>query len=160
MNWRTIGMVEPGFTWQPLGAPIVGSSVVRVSHTYAQRPNGPALIRMNYASGYFNTRSFYPTLDKRIVEMRIPSILAAQGVLTWQPAIRLGYRTRPHENDNWQVLVEELTDVNPAFADLDVGRSIDEILNDLVRIEQKLAQQGTNNPALTDQIPTTNVDNP
>jgi len=152
MSWQSLGEIEPGFNWTELGIPVLGSTVIRVSHTYSQPPNGPALIRMNWYDGYFGTRRIYPSQNKRVIEMRVPPLLAAQGVVTWYPAIRLGYRTRPHENDNWTVLIEELirSGSNP---DGDIDRQLDELITDVERIEQKLDQQATNNPTFADQLP-------
>lgn len=151
MSWQTLGQIEPGFTWTELGIPVLGSTVVRVSHTYSQPPNGPALIRMNWYDGYFGTRRIYPSQSKRVIEMRVPPLLAAQGVVTWYPAIRLGYRTRPHENDNWTVLIEELIEARSTTTD-DFDRQLNELLTDVERIELKIDQQAPNNPIVADQL--------
>jgi hypothetical protein len=151
MSWQTLGQIEPGFNWTEFSIPVLGSTVIRVSHTYNQQPNGPALIRMNWYDGYFGTRRIYPSQSKRVIEMRVPPLLADQGVVTWYPAIRLGYRTRPHENDNWIVLIEELirSGSNPSEG---TDLQLHELLTDVERIEQKLDRQAPNNPIVADQL--------
>jgi hypothetical protein len=151
MSWQTLGQIEPGFNWTEFSIPVLGSTVIRVSHTYRQQPNGPALIRMNWYDGYFGTRRIYPSQNKRVIEMRVPPLLADQGVVTWYPAIRLGYRTRPHENDNWIVLIEELirSGSNPSEG---TDLQLHELLTDVERIEQKLDRQAPNNPIVADQL--------
>jgi hypothetical protein len=151
MSWQTLGQIEPGFNWTEFSIPVLGSTVIRVSHTYNQQPNGPALIRMNWYDGYFGTRRIYPSQSKRVIEMRVPPLLADRGVVTWYPAIRLGYRTRPHENDNWIVLIEELirTGSNPSEG---TDLQLHELLTDVERIEQKLDRQAPNNPIVADQL--------
>jgi hypothetical protein len=153
MTWLTIGVIEPGFNWTEFGIPVLGSTVIRVSHTYNQKPNGPALIRMNWYDGYFGTRRIYASQSKRVIEMRVPPLLANQGVVSWYPAIRLGYRTRPHENDNWTVLIEELIGSGSTATDGDIDRQLDELLTDVERIEQKIDRQAPNNPMVADQLP-------
>jgi hypothetical protein len=160
MSWKAVGVIEPGFFWQEFGDPILGSTVIRVSHTYDQQPNGPALIRMNWFDGYFGTRKIYPSQGKRILEIKIPSPLIEQGIVVGYLAVRVGYRTRPHENDNWRILVEELAGIGSTDPSKKVNEQLDELLTDTERIEQKLDQQATNNPALNDQIPNNNVDTP
>lgn len=108
MVWRPIGSSEPSFFWTEFGEAIVGSTFLRVSHTFAQQPNGPALLRMNFIDGYSASYVLYPSTSKRLIEMKVPQPLIDKGIVVWYPALRLGFRTRPHENDNWQVYLEEL----------------------------------------------------
>ncbi len=152
MTWQTLGQIEPGFNWTEFSIPVLGSTVIRVSHTYSQPPNGPALIRMNWYDGYFGTRRIYASPSQRVIEMRVPPLLAAQGVVTWYPAIRLGYRTRPHENDHWTVLIEELVGSGSTTTDGEVDRQLHELLTDVERIEQKIDRQAPNNPIVADQL--------
>jgi hypothetical protein len=153
MQWRTVGVIEPGFDWLEFGDPILGSTVIRVSHTYAQQPNGPALFRMNLYDGHVNTRRLYPTREQRIIEMRIPPLLEARGVVSWYPALRLGYRTRPHELDNWRVMVEELADGVLDSYEQKFDRELTTLLTSVDRIEGKLDNSSTNNPSSSDQLP-------
>jgi hypothetical protein len=109
MGWRSIGSISPGFDWVEFGEAVVGSTVVRAWSTYAQQPNGPALLRMNfYVDGIFNTQTIYPSPTKKMIEMRVPRLLIDKGIVVWYPAVKLARKTRPHVNDAWQLHLEEL----------------------------------------------------
>ena len=96
MAWRSVGSISPGFYWVEFGEPIVGSTVLRVWSTFAQQPNGPALLRMSfYIDGIFGTQTIYPSTTKKMIEMRVPRMLIDKGIVVWYPAVRLARKTRP-----------------------------------------------------------------
>lgn len=109
MAWRSIGSISPGFDWTEFGEAIVGSTMIRTWSTFAQQPNGPALLRMSfYIDGVFNTQTIYPSRTKRMIEMRVPRLLIDAGIVVWYPSVKVARKTRPHVNDAWQLHIEEL----------------------------------------------------
>jgi hypothetical protein len=158
MTWQPLGSIKPGYGWQQFGEPRLTETAVRVSHTYNRRPDAFAVLRFELLDGYFGTTRLYPSPSQRLITVRIPPALFEGGAVVWYPALTLGKFSRITEPDNWTVILESWS--NPAPSTSNFDRQLDELLTDVERIEQKLDQQGTNNPAFTDQVPNNNVDTP
>jgi hypothetical protein len=158
MTWQLLGSIKPGLGWQQFGNPAFNETAVRVSHTYDRRPDAFAVLRFELIDGYFGTTRLYPSTSQRLITVKIPPVLFESGSVVWYPALTLGRFSRITEPDNWRVTLEFWSDPTPNTSDFD--KQLDELLTDVERIESKLDQQATNNPATTDQVPNNNVDTP
>jgi hypothetical protein len=111
--WVNLGTIQPGLEWQAVGGQDgilidFDSVLIRVTHSFSAPPRGAALLRQYFIDqdGYYNARRLYPTYEKRILRMSVPTELKLDGVARWEPQIRLGRFKKVPSSSNWTITLE------------------------------------------------------
>lgn len=154
MSWLPLGSIKPDLFWRSFSVPGLNNTVIRVTHSFNRMPSAYALLKFDLTEGYFGTSRLYPYSNQRLITVTIPPALFESGEVVWYPSVKLGRFRRVVEPDNWTINLEQWSE--PATPDSTLSQRLDELLADAERIEAKLDQQATNNPAFADQLP--NVD--
>lgn len=113
MSWVSLGTVQPSLEWQAVGGADgilidFDTVLVRVTHAFTSYPKGTAYLRQFFVDENASTSwiPLYPSTEKSILRISVPSELKINGIARWEPQIRLRRFTRVPSSSDWQITLE------------------------------------------------------
>lgn len=109
-SWFNIGTLSPTWDHNYFSNALVGNNLLRVRQSFDVKPDGYAILYQVFynKTEFAISRRLYPSLDHRLIEMPVNSILINAGEGVYHLGLRLSVRARPYANSNWTVSVDYL----------------------------------------------------
>lgn len=107
--WEEIGVVEPSYDWQQIGAPAVDKGLYRLRQQWVGEWPGKGVLQLSFLYSGAGRNGFFKLPSDRqpiVLASQVPPELIAAGLTERQLSMRLNLYARVNAGANWTVSVD------------------------------------------------------